>query len=83
MPGNKTLDYQVAYYGPDQLKDTPARRYYLVAEGISATSVSRALSKFFKEILEEEGWGKTDVVVVGCMPTDLPNGRVGSDDEED
>lgn len=87
MPGNKTLSFHIAYYTPEQRTEVPSKRYYTVEEDVPGTSVSRALGKFWRIMADEYGYGKKDLLVVGCMPVDLPNGREGVeedvDDEED
>lgn len=70
--GNKRFDYYCAYIDPDEIKlKTPAKRLYSVWPVIQATTVSRASTIFWKEVLADEGWGKKDIVLIGVMPGGL------------
>lgn len=77
--GNKSLDYYFSYHDPSQAAFTPAKRRYSVWGPIVATSAGRAMSKFWKEVLDEEGWGKDDIVLLGVMPS--PSDVTKLDDE--
>lgn len=79
--GNKTLDYYMAYHDPSQSAFTPAKRRYSVWGPIAATTVGRAISKFWKEVMDDEQWGKDDIVLIGAMPS--PNDVTRLEDDGD
>lgn len=81
--GNKPWEYVVAYYPPDQMRLTPSKRTHEVwqLDG-TATTAGRAITKFWQEVQEIEGWGKDDIVMVGVMPLGLPP-RVQEEEEEE
>lgn len=68
---NQSLDYTIIYYDPEEMEKTPSQREETAQDGIQATSVDRALSKFYREFLPEiEGaQGKSDVLVVAALRT--------------
>jgi hypothetical protein len=81
--GNKTLDYYMAYHDPSQAEFTPAKRRYSVWGPIQATTAGRAISKFWKEVSDEEGWGKDDIILIGIMPDPSMVTKLDEDDEEE
>jgi hypothetical protein len=82
--GNKRYDYYCAYVDPDEIASkTPAKRLYSVAGPYGATSVSRAVSQFWKEMMDEFEWGKRDIVLIGCQPAGLDPSMRKEDDEDE
>lgn len=81
--GNKTLDYYMAYHDPSQAEFTPAKRRYSVWGPIQATTVGRAISKFWKEVADELEWGKDDIVLIGAMPSPSDITKLEDEPEED
>lgn len=70
--GNKRFDFYCAYIDPDeQATKTPAKRLYSVTGPFPATTASRAMTMFWKEMGEDYGWGKKDVVLIGVQPGGL------------
>lgn len=81
--GNKSWSYVVAYYPPEEMVKTPARRVHSVwqLDG-TATTAGRAITKFWQEVKAQEGWEKDDIVMVGVMPLGLPPREEADDDGE-
>lgn len=82
--GNKAWEMYCSYIDPDEIADkTPAKRLYSVAGPYKATSVSRTMSQFWKE-MADYGWTKRDVVLIGVMPGGLtPDMKKDFEEEDD
>jgi len=68
---NQSLDYTIVYYDPEEMEKKPQQREETAQDGILATSVDRALSKFYREFLPaiEGAQSKSDVLVVAVLRT--------------
>jgi|GEM_PF-4326466 hypothetical protein len=68
---NQSLDYTIIYYDPEEMEKTPSQREQTAQAGVQATSVDRALSKFYREFLPaiEGAQSKSDVLVVAALRT--------------
>lgn len=60
------------------MRKTGAKRRHSTKRGYQATTAGRALTKFWKDVAEESGWGKDDILVIGIMPIGLPERKRGA-----
>lgn len=90
---NKNFDFWVRYVDPDEAdRTTPAKRRERVAGPYSATSVERALTKFYKDVCDlpdsephsthAEVWLKKDIYVLDVMRPANARGDKMPEDED-
>jgi hypothetical protein len=92
---NKNFDFYVRYIDPEEVqRTTPAKRLERKAGPYSATSVNRALSKFYADVADKpEGdmpavdrkqlWLKRDFVILDVMRSPAQVGEQWPEDADD
>lgn len=81
---NKSFDFFVRFIDPEEAaRTTPAKRRERVAGSYNSTSVGRALTKFFNEQKEDNGWLKKDLVILDVMRSPKQVGPQMDDGEDE